>query len=250
MHTLRCRNWLSVAIAFAVFALTPISASRALSPDQSDAPVFLTEADVDLLKLLPPPPAIGSLAHKRDLLELEKLQAQRTKARIAQAVSDQEETIWRFLEGMEKPIDKTKIPQASKLFRTVYETIRSITAPAKEHFKRVRPPYVDAKLKPVVKLTKSYSHPSTHATYGTTVSLIVAEMIPEWRAKILEHGRDFGISRMVGGVHYPTDVEAGRVAGTLIANALFHNAAFKEAFAPAKSELRAALGLAQSSAAN
>lgn len=243
LTNIRC---IVAALAFAIIALAPLHSATALSPDEAAAAPLLTSADVDLLKLLPPPPAIGSLAHKRDLLELEKLQAQRTKARVAQAVADQEETIWRFLEGMDKPIDKTKIPQASKLFRTVYETIRSITTPAKDHFKRVRPPYVDAKLKPVVKLTKSYSHPSTHATYGTTVSLIVAEMVPEWRTKILEHGRDFGVSRMVGGVHYPTDVEAGRLAGTLIANALFHNAAFKAAFEPVKAELRAALGLQQS----
>ena len=246
MTTLRFRRWPVAVLMLALMCVAPLSPAFALAPDEPAGPLFLTPADVDLLKLLPPPPAVGSLAHKRDLSELQKLQAQRTKARVAQAIADQEETVWRFLEGMEKPIDKTKIPQASKLFRTVYETIRSITAPAKDHFKRVRPPYVDAKLKPVVKLTKSFSYPSTHATYGMTASLIVAEMVPEWRAKILEHGRDFGVSRMVGGVHYPTDVEAGRIAGTLIANSLFHNAAFKAAFEPAKAELRAALGLQQS----
>jgi acid phosphatase (class A) len=240
------RRWTVATLALAVLVAVPFAPVSALAPDEAIGPAFLTTADVDLIKLLPPPPAIGSAAHKRDLAELEKLQAQRTKARVAQALADQEETVWRFLDGMDKPIDKTKIPLASKMFRTVYETMTAITTPAKDAFKRLRPPYVDAKLKPVVKLTKSYSHPSNHATYGAAVSLILAEMIPEWRAKIMERGRDFGISRMVGGVHYPTDVEAGRVAGTLIANALFHNAQFKAAFEPAKAELRAALGLGQS----
>jgi acid phosphatase (class A) len=210
---------------------------------RAEQPAFLTPTDINLLQLLPPPPANGSSAFKRELQELERLQAQRTKARVAQAIADQEETIWRFLEGMGKPIDKTKIPLAAKFYRSVLETVEAITRPAKEEFKRVRPPYLDAKLKPVVKLSKSYSHPSTHASYGMATAIILADMIPEWRASILERGRDFGVSRMVGGVHYPTDVEAGRVTGTLIAQALFHKPAFKTQFDAAKAEMRTALGL-------
>jgi acid phosphatase (class A) len=206
-------------------------------------PSLLSREDVDLVRLLPPPPAVGSPAHRRDLAELTKLQAQRTKARVAQAVADQESTIWRFLEGMNKPVDKTKIPLASSLFRTLEDTIRSVTEPAKEEFKRLRPPYVEPKLKPIVKLSKSYSHPSTHASFGWATALILAEMAPEWRAQIFERGRDFGISRMVGGVHYPTDVEAGRVTATLVVNALVHKPEYKALVGPVRAELRAVLGL-------
>jgi acid phosphatase (class A) len=217
--------------------LVPISLAHAFEPG------LLAPDDVDVLRLLPPPPAVGSLAHRRDLLELERLQAQRTKARVAQAIADQESTIWRFLEGMDKPIDKTKIPLTTQLFRSIDETIRTVTEPAKQEFKRIRPPYLDTKLKPVVKLTKSYSHPSTHATYGMASALVLADMIPEWRLVIFERGRDFGVSRMIGGVHYPTDIEAGRLVGTLIVNALFHKPEFKAASNAARTELRAVLGL-------
>jgi acid phosphatase (class A) len=44
-------------------------------------------------------------------------------------------------------------------------------------------------------------------------------------------------------VHFPTDIEAGRLAATAVAAALLENAALQAEFAAAKTELRQALGL-------
>jgi acid phosphatase (class A) len=44
-------------------------------------------------------------------------------------------------------------------------------------------------------------------------------------------------------VHYPTDVEAGKHAGTALAAFLFNSPAFQPDYAEAKRELRAALKL-------
>ena len=46
----------------------------------------------------------------------------------------------------------------------------------------------------------------------------------------------------MAGVHYPTDVEAGRITASVIAAGLFNDAAFQHDFATAKIELRQALG--------
>jgi acid phosphatase (class A) len=48
---------------------------------------------------------------------------------------------------------------------------------------------------------------------------------------------------MVLGAHYPTDLAAGRIAGTLAAQLLLQNANFQRALAEQRSNLRAALGL-------
>lgn len=48
---------------------------------------------------------------------------------------------------------------------------------------------------------------------------------------------------MIGGMHYPNDLEGGRRAGTAIAVALLGQPEFKVDFDAARSELRQALGL-------
>jgi acid phosphatase (class A) len=69
-------------------------------------------------------------------------------------------------------------------------------------------------------------------------------MVPEKRAELFARGWEFGQNRVVGGVHYPTDVEAGRIDATVLVYAMMQNPQYKSDFAAAKTELRTALGLA------
>ena len=75
------------------------------------------------------------------------------------------------------------------------------------------------------------------------MGIVLAEMLPEKRVEIFDRIKDYGVSRMIVGVHYRTDLEAGHIAGTLIAQELFKSEDFKAAFGPAKAELRKALGV-------
>ena len=47
----------------------------------------------------------------------------------------------------------------------------------------------------------------------------------------------------MAGVHFPSDIEAGRISATAMVAVMMQNAAFKSDFATAKAELRTALGL-------
>jgi acid phosphatase (class A) len=87
------------------------------------------------------------------------------------------------------------------------------------------------------------SYPSGHTTYGTLCAILLADMVPEKRAELFARGRDFGHSRLVVGAHYPSDVEAGRITGTVAATLLMQNAKFQHDFALARASLRRAMGL-------
>jgi acid phosphatase (class A) len=69
-------------------------------------------------------------------------------------------------------------------------------------------------------------------------------MVPENAVAIFARGAEYAHNRVVAGVHFPTDVEAGRISASVIDNTLLHNPHFEADFAQAKTEVRAALGLA------
>ena len=87
------------------------------------------------------------------------------------------------------------------------------------------------------------SYPSGHATVGTLMGIELANMLPEKRAQIMARAWEFGHNREVGGIHYPSDIEMGRIAGTVIAQTISTHPDFKVEFEAARAELRAALGL-------
>src|SRR5262249_23244172 len=89
----------------------------------------------------------------------------------------------------------------------------------------------------------SYSYPSGHSTFGAMTAILLANMVPEKRNQIFTRGWEYGRNRVVGGVHYPSDVEAGRIEATVMVSAMMQNPAFKSDFAVVKAELRHVLGL-------
>ena len=55
---------------------------------------------------------------------------------------------------------------------------------------------------------------------------------------------EYANNRVVAGVHYPSDIEGGRLTATAFAAALFASPAFQSDLAAARAELRQALNLA------
>ena len=86
-------------------------------------------------------------------------------------------------------------------------------------------------------LDRSFAYPSGHATEGWTFGLVLAALIPERATAILRRGRIYGESRIVCGVHWASDVEAGRSTGAALFAALVGNPAFRADLERARAEL-------------
>jgi acid phosphatase (class A) len=74
-------------------------------------------------------------------------------------------------------------------------------------------------------------------------AILLANMVPEKREALFARGWEYGRNRVVGGVHYPSDVEAGRIEATVLVSAMMQNPAFKTDFAASRAELRQVIGL-------
>jgi acid phosphatase (class A) len=214
-----------------------------VSAQADGAEPFVTAKQLDLSLVLPPPSPVDSDEMKGELAELLKIQATRTPDQVAQAQGDAELTVWRFADVLGPHFTKEALPKVAALFDRVVATEGAVVDPAKDLWKRPRPHMVSAEIKPVVRLTTSGSYPSGHATLGALMGILLAEMVPEKREAIQTRSRQFAENRMVAGIHFRSDVVAGRIAGSAIAFRILPSDAFQALFQPAKTELRAALGL-------
>jgi acid phosphatase (class A) len=226
-------------IAASMFGLLLFTATPAFAEE----PPFLKADDVPLLDLLPPPPAQDSAITKSELAAFHAFEATRTDEQAQRAIADDDETVFRFMDGMGIELDPAKMPMTAKFFEAIAATEGEIVDPAKKVWARPRPPVVDATIKPLIKLSTSGAYPSGHGTLGMLFGITLAKMIPEKKEEFFARALDYGHSRYVVGVHYQSDLDASKIAGAAIGNALLHNAAVIKAMEPVKAELRAALGM-------
>jgi len=228
--------------AFLVLAAFQLGAVA--SPARAeDAKPFITAHELDLTKFLAPPPANDSAQTKAELAEVLTLQVTRTPEMVARAQADAEENVWRFADVMGPKFTKDQLPKTEAFFARIAETEGAVVDPAKDVWKRPRPHLYSDLVKPVVPLSKSGAYPSGHATVGTLMAIVLSNMVPEKRAELMARGWEYANNRVIGGIHFRSDIEAGRIAGSLIAEAIWSQPDFTAEYDAAKAELRAALGL-------
>lgn len=226
------------------FALTVAACVAFAAPAFADEPPpFVTDKDVNLLLILPPPPAKDSEQTKKELADFHAFEGTRDKARADKAVADDDETITRFLAGMDMNIDLAKLPATKALFDRINSTEGAVVDPAKEKFARLRPYLADETIKPLLKPKKSGAYPSGHTTVGILFAVTLSQIAPEKSAEFFARADDFAYSRYVAGMHYLSDFPPSKMAGAAISAELLKNADYLKAVEAAKPELRAALGL-------
>lgn len=223
--------------------LIAAAAASLTSAAERPAP-FLPPDAFDMRLVLAPPPAQDSATTRAELAEVQRIQAKSTKAQRAQAVKDgAEEDVFVFATVLGPNFAPANLPLTAAFFDHVRRAEGEFVNPVKDLYKRPRPPVVDPAITPCEKLTGSPSYPSGHSTGGHLMAIVLADMVPEKRAAIFDRVEEYAHNRLVCGVHYPSDVEAGRIAGAVIAAMLMQNEQFKRDFAPARAELRHALAL-------
>jgi len=221
--------------------------SLAIPSLAKEAKPFINAEKLDIRQVIGAPPANDSPDTRAELATLEALQNKRTTRDEARILADTREKVWRFAEVLGTHFNARSLPKTKSFFKRVVATSRAVVAPAKQYWMRPRPFTVDDKLIPSIKHPTSGSWPSRHATTGTLFGLILADMIPEKREALLERAKEFADNRAFGGVHYPSDIEAGRRTAAAIIVKLKEDSNFVKAFNDARDELRKKLHLDEAS---
>jgi acid phosphatase (class A) len=198
----------------------------------------------DPLRLLPAPPDVDSSATREELDRILEIQTTRTPEREAQARADVELSVFRLLPGAEdeglRAADLSSLVSLSDRLRD--QVLKSIE-PVKEAFGRPRPFVLEPRIHPCVPSPTTPSYPSGHAAFAAASARVLITAAPEREEGIARRARAYAWSRVVCGVHYPSDVAAGELLGRTIAARLLASPAFLRTLDAARCDLRAALGL-------
>jgi acid phosphatase (class A) len=210
-----------------------------LAPSLLAESLYLAPGRPDGVALLAPPPVAGSEEEAADLASARAVFKGRTPAEEARAFKDASLSIFLFEPAIGPIFQPGKLPKTEALFQKVRKDIGEPINVVKDHWKRRRPYQLDEQLS-LAKPERSYGYPSGHSTRGTVHALILAELFPEQKEAILAIGRNIGWDRVLIGVHFPTDINAGRVLAKAIVRELMASPAFQRDLAEAKAEVQAA----------
>jgi acid phosphatase (class A) len=166
-----------------------------------------------------PFPAPGSDRAKADQAILLWLQRSRSREDIRRAESEVNLRLGLFSAATGRDLGSGQFPLTEGLVEQAVAFARPVVSSLKRRFARPRPYEVIPGLAPAITRENSFSYPSGHSTWGTLVSSILMQLEPQAREAILERGLQVGFDRALGGVHYPSDVEASQHLGFVLARA-------------------------------
>jgi acid phosphatase (class A) len=199
----------------------------------------------DSLALLPPPPAAGSAQAAADLEVFKSTRALRDTPRWALATKDANlkfpAAASTFECALQIPISQEATPNLNMLLRRTLLDAGLATYAAKDKYNRVRPFVVEkaGTCTPAEEpmLAKDGSYPSGHASLGWAWALVLVQAAPQNMDAVLQRGHAFGFSRVVCGVHWQSDVDAGRVIGAATVARLQGDETFRAQVALAREEI-------------
>jgi acid phosphatase (class A) len=227
----------------------PSLGSDTLKPGKPAAKPYLSETALpDTLRILPSPPAHNGPLDLADRAAFANTRPLKGSPRWEIATNDVAEGAAAVLENfacvLGTRLDQARVPAVINLLERARLDLAHATRAPKVHYRRLRP-FVGNEAPICVQrtqaLTDSFSYPSGHATQGWAYALILAALVPEKATAILVRGRAYGESRVVCGVHWLSDVIAGRLTGASVFAALMGDPTFRADLEKARAELHTAL---------
>jgi acid phosphatase (class A) len=226
----------------------------------------------DATRLLPPPPS-DAAANARDLEGVRTAERMRTPEQVERAEASSAVDVFLFASVLGPRFTRERVPKTAAFLQRVYRSTLPYLQQTKNCWRRLRPFVVDPALSPLARSLASTrvrsapapaavsqplanspctapvpdssyapSYPSGHAAVGAMMAIVLAEMVPERRSALFAFGWEYGDARVISGVHFPSDVEAGRILGTMLVEMMQQDPRFHADLEVSRAELRDVLG--------
>jgi acid phosphatase (class A) len=206
---------------------------------------FFTGEAEDLAALIPPPPPDDSPAGLADLETVLQVQRDRTPAQVERAARAQaygrDNALALGARVFGPEFTAANLPRTAAVLRQADEERHAVGSAVKARWNRPRPYVRDARVEPCVPRSRETSYPSGHSAVAAVWAELLGAAVPEYRARFLEEAREAMWSRVLAGMHYPTDTQAGGLLGRSLAGEMLKNKTTRDAVGEMRAEILAFL---------
>jgi hypothetical protein len=177
-------------------------------------PYYLT-GNEDVWHDFPSKPALGSPIDQTDLLITLSVQASRTEDQKNEAFRDKNYSIKLVTDVIDAAFE-TKYPNTFKVLNNADIDSYFINTMIKKANGRFRPYIQHPTLVVPLFSVGDFSYPSGHASGLELQARILGRLFPSQSDALLNRARQIADGRVVAGVHYTSDTEAGLALGDLL----------------------------------
>lgn len=177
-----------------------------------------------------------------DLQAVLAAQAARTPADVQEALIDAARgpVAWaQDAAGLGSTFTEQRYPATTALLLALHEDMRAVNRAGNlENGHRVRPSGVDSRIKSIftADLNNSASYPSARSASSRVWALLLGDIFNQRRAALLAHADRTAQLRLVGGAHFPSDIDAGKRVGEAYYAQLQKIPSFQQALVLTKQE--------------
>lgn len=158
-----------------------------------------------------PPPAKGGELEIQDFAQMLVYQDSRTDEQCDDAALEAEVNLVTFFAGKHGPFTVKELNSLKPFLapHMAYSGLYSLMA--KDVYKRPRPYVSNPDIRPCIPMEQTTSaYPSGHTLVAHYLAQVLAEKFPQRRLQIEKRAEQIAENRVLGGVHHPTDITAGK----------------------------------------
>jgi acid phosphatase (class A) len=189
-------------------------------------------------QLLPPPPAEGSKAWKMQVEAVIAAQRAVSPADLKAMKDEQHPRIEQMTSAIGPSFTRERLPKTFALLDLVARGTGEVVDADKQFWHTRRPYLTDSRVKLLVDpIDSSPAYPSGHTAESRVLAEVLGMLVPDKLAALRARADAIARHRVEAGVHYPVDLEGGRMLAMLVVGSLAANDDFQDDVAVARKEI-------------
>lgn len=214
------------------------------TPRPAPVPNYFDPKAIHPELIIGPPPQMGTKEQAEDLAAVHKIHDSASPELVKFAQDDaRSQNIFLFKTIFGPGFNAQALPLTAALGSKLVRDAGIENGILKAHFQHKRPYQMDATLPSFCGTDTSFSYPSGHSMAAYLLAYAMTEVAPEKSQEIMARADQFAEHRVVCGVHFYTDIHAGKLVSLEMFGYMQSNPAFQHDVEAARAEIRGALHL-------